>query len=65
MNWGAITFLLGAVINSATFAYFYGRLSQRVDDVDTRVTRLENWRDLVSAVPSRTIRKDDYAPAQG
>lgn len=41
VNWEAIAIVVGAVINSATFAYFYGRLSQRVDDHDRRIERIE------------------------
>ncbi len=45
VDWAAIAFLSGAVINSATFAYFYGRLAQRSDDHDRRIVRLEKWQD--------------------
>lgn len=49
MNWQAIeavAVFCGAIINAATFAYFYGRLAQRVDDIDRRTSRLEKLQDV-------------------
>jgi hypothetical protein len=41
MNWEAASFFLGAVVNVLSYAYFSGRLSQSVRDLDKRVERIE------------------------
>lgn len=38
---GAIAILC---VNAILFSYYYGRVTQRVDDHERRLTKLEEWR---------------------
>lgn len=42
MTLEAIAILIGLGVNAVTFAYFYGRLSMRVDGHESRIIRLED-----------------------